>query len=192
MAAICCAAAGGMLLGSLAPVSPAPISNPFDDTLVNAATNASRYAAGNNVECATAWLCSVVASWFCKMAPMTALPIAAPSWRIVLRTAEAAPATRGSMLRIAIVVMGAKVIPMPAPAMIAGTRKLIHVESGPAMYAMRPIPIVNSEMPAMRMYLPPMRSDRRPANGAVNIEVSDIGAKVNPATRAENPRTDCR
>src|SRR5256885_14332574 len=181
-----------MLAGSLAPDSPAPISNPFDETLLKAAMNWSRNDAGKAVERVTAWLWSVVASWFCRMAPITALPLAAPSWRIVLRTAEAAPATRGSMLRIAIVVMGAKVIPMPAPAMIAGTRKLIHVESGPAMYAMRPIPIVNSEMPAMRMYLPPMRSDRRPANGAVNIEVSDIGANVNPATRAENPRTDWR
>src|SRR5207244_12999563 len=101
------------LLASFAPVSPAPISNPFDDTLVNAAMKASRYAAGNDVECATAWLCSVVASWFCKIAPITALPMAAPSWRIVLRTADAAPATRGSMLRIATVVMGAKVMPMP-------------------------------------------------------------------------------
>jgi len=36
------------------------------------------------------------------------------------------------MFRMATVVMGAKVIPMPAPAMIAGTRKLIQVESGPA------------------------------------------------------------
>ena len=38
----------------------------------------------------------------------------------------------GEMLRIATVVIGAKVIPMPAPATIAGPRKLIHVESGPA------------------------------------------------------------
>src|SRR5438874_13413364 len=121
MAAICCAAAGGMLLGSLAPVSPAPISNPFDDTLVNAATNVSRYAAGNDVECATAWLCSVVASWFCKMAPITALPIAAPSWRIVLRTAEADPATRGSMLRYATIDMGDNVITMPAQELIASS-----------------------------------------------------------------------
>ena len=75
---------------------------------------------------------------------------------------------------------------------MAGARKLIQVESGPAMKAMLPMPIVNSVIPVMRMYLPPMRSDSRPAKGAVNIEVSDMGARVRPATRAEKPRTDCR
>src|SRR5438876_1989849 len=96
------------------------------------------------------------------------------------------------MFRMATVVIGANVIPMPAPAMIAGTRKLIQVESGPAMYAISPIPVVNRAMPVMRMYLPPMRSERRPANGAVNMDVSDIGARVRPATSAEKPRTDWR
>ena len=95
-------------------------------------------------------------------------------------------------MRIATVVIGAKVIPMPSPATIAGARKLIQVESGPATNAMVPMPIVNSVIPAIRMYLPPTRSARRPANGAVTIEVSDIGASVNPATRAEKPRADCR
>ena len=44
----------------------------------------------------------------------------------------------------------------------------------------------------MRMYLPPMRSANRPAKGAVNIDVSDMGAKVKPAARAEKPRADCK
>ena len=81
---------------------------------------------------------------------------------------------------------------MPRPATTAGARKLIHVESGPATNAMLPMPIVNRTMPAIRMYLPPTRSASRPANGAVTIETSDIGARVSPATSAENPRADCR
>ena len=81
---------------------------------------------------------------------------------------------------------------MPAPAMMAGPRKLIQVESGPATRAMPPMPMVKRVMPVMRMYLPPIRSDNRPANGAVTIEVTDIGARVRPATRAEKPRTDWR
>ena len=93
---------------------------------------------------------------------------------------------------MATVVMGANVMPMPAPATIAGTRKVSHVESGPATYVTRPKPIVKSEMPLRRMYLPPILSARRPANGATNIDVSDIGANVRPAVKAEKPRTDCR
>ncbi len=88
------------------------------------------------------------------------------------------------------VVIGAKVIPIPAPAMIAGSRKVSQFESGPATKANVPNPMVNSEMPAVRMYLPPIRSAIRPANGAKTIEVSDIGARVSPAVSAEKPRTD--
>ena len=54
------------------------------------------------------------------------------------------------------------------------------------------MPMVNSTIPVMRMYLPPILSARRPANGAVNIDVSDIGAIVSPATRAVKPRADWR
>ena len=99
---------------------------------------------------------------------------------------------RGEMLRIATVVMGAKVMPMPAPATIAGTRKLIHVESGPATNVSVPNPMAKTEIPVIRMYFPPMRSAIRPAKGATSIEVTDIGARVRPAVRAEKPRTDCR
>ena len=42
------------------------------------------------------------------------------------------------------------------------------------------------------MYLPPTRSAIRPAKGAVNIDISDIGASVKPATNAEKPRADWR
>src|SRR5258708_34957209 len=109
---------------------------------------------------------------------------------LVLSAADADPAIRGSMFRIATVVTGANVIPIPAPAMVAGTRKLVHVESGPATHARLPIPIVNRTLPVSRMYLPPTLSAKRPANRAVNIEVSDIGGSVRPATSAEHPRAD--
>src|SRR5207249_3672885 len=39
IASTCAATVGGMLAGRRAPVSPAPISNPFEETFVNAATN---------------------------------------------------------------------------------------------------------------------------------------------------------
>src|SRR5260370_39713060 len=105
---------------------------------------------------------------------------------------DAAPDICGEMLRMATVVMGAKVIPIPAPATIAGARKLIHVESGPATYGIQTKPTVNKEMPGVRMYLAPTLSAYLPAKGAVNIDVRDIGARASPAFSAENPRTDCR
>ena len=88
------------------------------------------------------------------------------------------------MLRIATVVIGAKVMPMPAPAMIAGHQEVDprRVRAGDDR-RVRLIPIVNSVMPVIRMYLPPIRSARRPAKGATTIDVSDIGARVSPAVQ---------
>src|SRR5258708_18876722 len=92
---------------------------------------------------------------------------------MLLRMPDAAPDICGEMLRMATVVMGEKVIPIPAPATIAGARKLIHVESGPATYVIQTKPTVNKEMPVVRMYLAPTLSAYRPAKGAVNMDVRD-------------------
>ena len=54
-----------------------------------------------------------------------------------------------------------------------------------------PMPVAHSDRPATRMYLPPKRSDIRPANGAVNIDTSDIGANARPACSALSPSTIC-
>src|SRR5712692_5172865 len=191
-ALISCCTAGGRPAGSLAPFWPVPIWNPLLDTELNAATNWARKLSGSAPAWLTAWSCNVVARWFCNKAPTTALPMAAPSWRVVLRIPDAAPDICGEMLRMATVVIGAKVMPMPTPATIAGARKLIQVEAGPATYVSQTKPTVNSEMPVVRMYLAPTLSAYRPANGAVNMDVRDIGARVSPAVSAEKPRTDCR
>ncbi len=66
------------------------------------------------------------------MAPTTALPIAAPSWRIVFKTPDAAPASWGEMLRMATAVIGANVMPIPKPEMMAGIVNVDHVEVAPA------------------------------------------------------------
>src|SRR5207245_11033133 len=110
--------------------------------------NWSRALGGSAPAWLTAWLCKVVASWFWSNAPTTALPTAAPSWRVVLRMPDAAPDIWGEMLRIATVVIGAKVIPMPAPAMMAGARKVSHVEPGPATYGTSPKPNGNRQVAA--------------------------------------------
>src|SRR5207245_9930783 len=102
---------------------------------------------------------------------MTALPMTAPSWRIVFSTADAEPAMRGSMFRMATVVIGAKVIPIPAPATIAGTKKLIHVESGQATKARLAIQMVKRSIQVSRMNLTTIRSAKRLENGTENIEV---------------------
>lgn len=45
---------------------------------------------------------------------------------------------------------------------------------------------------AIRMNLPPMRSDIRPATGARNIDTIEDGAITRPASSALKPSTDCR
>src|SRR5260370_42182904 len=101
---------------------------------------------------------------------------------------DAAPAICGEMLRMATVVIGAKVMPMPAPAMMAGTRKFIHVESGPGTNVTRLKPMGNKEMPVSAMDLPPIVSASRPAKGGATIGMGDIGADGRPAARAAKPR----
>ena len=66
------------------------------------------------------------------------------------------------MLRMATVVSGANVMPMPAPATMAGTRKVSQVESGPATTVSVPNPMAKTKTPVIRMYLPPTRSAMPP------------------------------
>ena len=54
------------------------------------------------------------------------------------------------------------------------------------------MPPANRLTPTNRIHLPPTRSAKRPATGATNIEISDIGAVVRPACSAVRPSTDCR
>ncbi len=116
----------------------------------------------------------------------------APTCRIVLIMPDAAPATLGSTFRMAIVVIGANVQPIPSPAMARVGMKSCQVEWVVAMAAVRPKPMAKSIRPENRMYLPPIRSVMRPATGATNMEITDAGAKVKPALSAEKPRADCR
>ena len=96
------------------------------------------------------------------------------------------------VFRMATVISGAKVHPMPIPATIRGARKLGQAESGCAISAIHPIPRANRVRPDIRMYLPPILSVSLPAAGATNTEMSEAGASASPAFSAENPRTDWR
>jgi len=165
---------------------------PFLAELSIPATNRPRSCGGSAADRALAWAAIAETSLFCSRAPTAAVPITRPTCRTVFSTPDAAPAMRGSMLRMPTVSMGAKMQPMPNPATIKGTRKMSHDESGWAMSAIQPIPAPNRISPDIRMNLPPILSVIRPATGATNTDTRDAGAIVSPAFSAENPRTDCR
>ena len=139
-----------------------------------------------------AWLVSEAASRFCSSAPTAAVPMTEPTWRVVFSTPEAAPAIRGSTSRIATVVSGANVPPMPRPATISAGRKSYQVECGVAISTTQPMPTANRVRPQIRMYLPPVLSVSLPRKGATKIITSEEGARVSPALSAEKPRADCR
>ena len=88
------------------------------------------------------------------------------------------------MLRMATVTRGANVQPIPTPPRSRPGRKLNHWEPGEATQATKPMPAAKKARPAIRMYLPPIRSARRPAQGATSMDVSGIGAIARPAFRA--------
>ena len=98
----------------------------------NPLTNGPRTDAGSPADRMAAWLLSAVTSRFCSSAPTAAVPMTEPTWRTVLIMPDAAPAIRGSTSRIATVVIGANVPPMPRPATIIGARKSCRRECGPA------------------------------------------------------------
>src|SRR5215469_17611656 len=159
---------------------------------VNPATSLSRIGGGSPAERCRAWLGRAAASLFCSSAPTAAAPITDPTWRLVFSKPEAAPATGGSMSRMATVVMGGNTHPMPAPATRNGGRKSYHAELGVAISAAQPMPEANRTRQVIRMYFPPVRSDSLPAAGATNMVMPVAGASVRPAFRAEKPRTDWR
>src|SRR5262245_14666265 len=143
-------------------------------------------ASGGSVPaCCTAATGSDAAIRFWSRAPTAAVPITAPTCRTVLIIPEAAPATRGSIFRIAMVVIGAKVQPIPTPAMARAQMKSCHCEVGVAITAVRPKPTANNIRPDSKMYFPPILSVILPATGATNIETIDAGAIVRPALSAE-------
>src|SRR5207302_5232114 len=73
---ICWATCGGMPAGNvrLVPLCPRPTSRPAFAALLKPSTKGACAWAGNWVAKVTARLCRSVASWFCKRAPMAALP----------------------------------------------------------------------------------------------------------------------
>ncbi len=171
---------------------PPPVSSPLAADCRKPLTNGARYWAGSAAEWMLAWLVSEEASRFCSRAPTAAVPMTEPTWRTVLSMPEAAPAIRGSTSRMAIVVSGANVPPMPSPATISGARKSCQDECVPAMRTTQPIPMANRESPATRIHLPPVLSVSRPRNGARAIITSEEGAIVRPALSAEKPSADCK
>ena len=82
--------------------------------------------------------------------------------------------------------------PMPKPDRRNAGRKVSHVESGAARQSTRLIPAANRTRPAIRMYLPPTLSARRPDHGATTIATSAWGATVRPACNALRPSADWR
>jgi len=94
------------------------------------ATNRLRTCGGSAVARVLAWAVIAETSLFCSRAPTAAVPITRPTCRTVFSTPDAAPAMRGSTLRMPTVTMGAKMHPMPNPATIRGARKTSHEESG--------------------------------------------------------------
>ena len=128
--------------GSLAapPFCPAPTWMPLLAECWISAMNGPRTCAGSAAERVVAWLVIADTSRFCSSAPTAAVPITRPTCRTVLSTPEAAPAIRGSMLRMATVTIGAKMQPMPTPATISGARNSYHAEVVVATAPAQPMP----------------------------------------------------
>ncbi len=153
-------------------------------------TNRPRTWGGSAADRALASVAIEETSRFCSRAPTAATPITWPTCRTVFSTPEAAPAMRGSTLRMATVVIGAKMQPRPNPATARGATNVGQLDAGCAIRASQAMPTPNRVRPDMRMNLPPILSTIRPATGATNIDTTEAGAMTSPAFSAVKPRTD--
>ena len=127
-------------------------------------------------------------SRFCSSAPTPAVPITVPTCRVVLKTPEAAPAIIGLTLRMATVVIGAKVQPMPMPATNCGARKSYQAELAWAIERNGAHPAGEQEQPGHQDVLaadpvghPP--GDRRHEHR----DHATLAPSSGPALRAEKP-----
>ena len=118
-------AGGGPWLG---PTSMPPLA-----LAAKLSTNPDRYGAGSAADRVVASSRSVVASWFCSRAPTAALPTTEPTWRSVLFTPAAAPASIGGTPRMASVAIGAQMPPMPRPMIATAGQEADPARVGPGL-----------------------------------------------------------
>src|SRR6266536_2379563 len=83
--------------------------------------------AGSEVAAVAARASIAAASWLARIEPVTAPPRTAPSCRAVLSAPEAAPASAGGAACMPMVIMGAKIAPMPSPATSSTGAKVSEV-----------------------------------------------------------------
>jgi len=78
------------------------------------------------------------------------------------------------------------------PQITSGTKKVVQEELAPAADEMAPMPAAQARRPSMTLYLPPMRSARRPPSGDTTKVVTAKGAMASPAASGSTPSTVCR
>src|SRR5262249_31966231 len=134
------------------PLWPRPTSSPLLAASAKPLTKPWRSCGGSCDAAVSALSCRALASWFCSTAPaITALPIALPIWRLVFSVPEAAPLMTGGTSRIASVVRGAMVQPIPRPVTASGSANVNEVDVTDSTRARPASPAPKTTKPSIRM-----------------------------------------
>jgi hypothetical protein len=88
--------------------------------------------------------------------------------------------------------IGVNVQPAPRPMTNNGGMTAPQPLPTSATAVIQTIPPPNAVRPAIRMYLPPSRTDSTPAGPALTTDPTARGSIRSPALTALNPSTDCR
>jgi hypothetical protein len=122
----------------------------------------------------------------------SARPRPPPTWRDVLTSPEARPASRPSTPAVAAIVTGTKEQPIPAAATIeAPSTSALH-EPSASIRDSQSIPIPRHVIPKARTRPGPKRPAIRLAIWENTMIAPVIGRNASPASSADSPTTPCR
>ena len=163
-------------------ISTAAVTAPAKATIAatrSAAWNPSRNASGGVAPAESALGLRDV-----RIAPMTAIPSAPPTWRKVFRTPEETPALATGTAPMAAAVIGVIVMAMPTPPMTSPGTRSQKPESRPSREKRTSEPATSVSPPAISQR-EPIRSESLPASGATRMIRNVIGRKIAPAWTGE-------
>ena len=123
-------------------------------------------------------------TWWAKIEPSAAMPVAMPTWRKVEFTPEAMPARSGRTTPTAVEASGTLISPMPRPATISPGIRCVHSEST-VMPRISHSPSAATKKPGAISHLVGTWLVSRPATIAATNDMPERNRKRTPASTAE-------
>ena len=127
---------------------------------------------------------TAVETWWLKIEPRAAMPVAMPTWRKVELTPEAMPARSTVTTPTAVEASGGLIMPMATPLTISPGIRWVHDEVG-SMPVISTRPTPRTRKPGPISHLTGTLSVSRPATAAATKEAAERKTRRTPVSTAE-------